>query len=46
MSRPFVLVSEARGEFLVVEQIRRHMHELGRSTVHVTVWSTVWQTKP
>jgi Capsule polysaccharide biosynthesis protein len=37
VSRPFVLVSEARGEFLVVERIRAHMQDLGQASVHVTV---------
>jgi hypothetical protein len=37
MSRPFLLISEARGEFLVVEAIRRQMESLGRATIHVTV---------
>jgi hypothetical protein len=32
----FVLISEARGEFLVVELIREEMRRLGVETVHVT----------
>jgi hypothetical protein len=36
LSAPFVLVSEARGEFLMVERIRAELERLGRPAVHVT----------
>jgi len=32
---PFVLVSEARGEFLLLERIRRELERLGWPTVHI-----------